>query len=192
MDEKKAIDLLRKYSKDEKIFGLVYVHSKKVQEIALRIARKAKKNYPKLDINFIKTASLLHDIGRFDCPPDKGSIRHGIRGAEILRKEKIKKEKAGNENLEKYARVAERHLGAGISKQDIKKQKLDLPLKDYIPKTKEEKIITHADNLTFGAREGTINEVYERYKKEVGKECVEKIKKINDEIEKWTKGREKK
>jgi len=175
MDEKKAVQLLEKYSKDRKSFAKVYSHSRKVQEIALKIAKKVKKNYPDLDINFIKNACLLHDIGRFSCPPGKDSIKHGIKGAKILRKE----------GFEEYALVAERHIGAGISKQDIKKQKLDLPIKDYIPKTKEEKIITHADNLAFGAREGKFKEVYERYRKEVGKSCADKTRRLKEEIESW-------
>ena len=109
ISEKKAVKLLRKYAPDEKTFRIVLAHSKKGQEIALKIA----KNIPEADNEFIKIAMLLHDIGRFKYPPrTKDSIRHGIEGAKILRKE----------NFFKYARVAERHLGVGITKEDIKKQ----------------------------------------------------------------------
>lgn len=171
ISEKKAVELLRKYAPDEKTFRIVLAHSKKGQEIALKIA----KNIPEADNEFIKIAMLLHDIGRFKCPPrTKNSIRHGIEGAKILRKE----------NFFKYARVAERHLGVGITKEDIKKQKLDLPLKDYIPESIEEKIIAHADNLLFGDKEGTIQQVIERYTKEISKEYGERIKKFHNELEK--------
>lgn len=171
--EKQAIDILKKYAPNKKIFDTVLKHSLKVQEIALRIAKKI----PQADMEFIRTASLLHDIGRFKCPPGPLTIKHGIAGAEILRKEK----------LPKHALVAERHLGAGISKKDIKEQKLKLPLKDHIPKSIEEKIITHADNLVFGAREGTFNEVLERFRKELGEKYTRKFVKLKDDIENMQK-----
>jgi uncharacterized protein (TIGR00295 family) len=170
MDEKQAVALLKKYSKgDERVFRLVLAHSKAVQKVALEIA----KDIPNLDIDLIKVGSILHDIGRFSCPPKTIlSIKHGIRGAEILRKE-------GHEEL---AKIAERHLGAGISKQDIKEQKLPLPKKDLMPVTKEEKIITCADNLVFGKRTGTIKEVVERFSKEVSPKIGKRAKGLYEEI----------
>ena len=106
MNQKKAISLLKKYAKDEEQFRKVLAHSKAVQKAALKIAKKISN----ADIEFIKLSSLLHDIGRFSCKPGtKESIRHGIKGADILRKEK----------LPKFAKVAERHMGVGITKQDI-------------------------------------------------------------------------
>lgn len=173
MNEKQAIALLKKYSTYEERFKKILAHSKKVQEIALGIAAKI----PEADKEFIKIASLLHDIGRFSCPPGKDNIKHGIKGAEILRKEGLP---------EKFALVAERHVGVGISKEDIKKQKLNLPLKDYLPKTIEEKIITHADNLVFGNEEGTLRQVIERFRKELGEEYVERVKKLAEDIEKFS------
>src|SRR3989338_3698703 len=168
ISEKEAIALLKKYSKSKKDFDAVLMHSKAVQKVALRIAKKIKN----IDIEFIKTASLLHDIGRFECPPRKDSYKHGIVGAEILRKE----------NLKKHALVAERHLGAGISKNDIVEQKLKLPLKDYLPKTKEEKIIAHADNLIANTKEITPEKAIERFRKELGGKIAKRIKRLDDEI----------
>lgn len=168
VNEKEAIELLKKYSKDEKSFEIVLAHSKKVQEIALRLSEG--KN---ADKEFISVASLLHDIGRFDCPPGEKTIYHGIVGAEILRKEKVG---------ESFAKVCERHLGSGISKADIIEQGLDLPKKDYIPETMEEKIIALADNLTFGDREGTIEEVYERFKKEINVKTADKAMRLYREV----------
>ncbi len=166
--EKEAIALLRKYSKSKKDFNAVLKHSKAVQKVALRIAKKIKN----IDIEFIKTASLLHDIGRFRCHPGKFSYKHGIVGANILRKE----------GLKKHALVAERHLGAGISKKDIKEQKIKLPLKDYLPRTKEEKIIAHADNLIAGSKEISLRRTIERFRKELGKEAAEKVKRLGGKV----------
>ena len=163
-----AIRLLRKYSNDENSYQKVLNHVKAVQKVALRIASKI----PGIDIEKLKIACLLHDIGRFKAT-GKDSIRHGILGGEILR----------NENLEEFARFAECHIGVGITKEDIIKQKLNLPEKDFIPKTREEKILAHADNLIFGDREGSLQEVIERYKKELGEAYVDRIKKLKKDID---------
>lgn len=166
--EKEAIALLQKYSSSKKAFDIVLAHSRIVQKVALGIAKKI----PCVDLNFIKTSALLHDIGRFKCPPHKNSIRHGLEGAKILRKE----------GLSKYALVAERHIGVGITKQDIKQQKLKLPLKDYVPKTIEEKIISYADNVVFGTTKKTFQDVITRYRKEVGEFIVPRIIQQHNEI----------
>ena len=138
--EKEAVELLRKYSTNDESFNRVLSHSKAVQNLALEIAKEVKKNHD-VDICFVKTASLLHDIGRFKCYK-KNSIRHGVEGGKILSKE----------GLAKYARIAETHIGVGITKKDIKKYKLNLPLRDFVPETTEEKIIAYADNLIFGSK----------------------------------------
>ena len=172
VSEKQAISLLKKYAPSEEVFNKVYKHSKKVQEISLRFA-----SGKKVDKEFIKAASLLHDIGRFECPPGKESIKHGIAGASILRKEGLP---------EKLALVCERHLGAGISKKDIGGQKLPLPLKDYMPISAEEKIIAHADNLVFGDKEGTFEMVLTRFRKELGEKAAARLIKLKQEVENIT------
>ena len=176
MDEKQCIELLKKYAPTGKDFEMVLEHSKAVQKVALRIAEDIVANGHHVDVKFIINACILHDIGRFKTGKDgKNIIQHGIIGAEILR----------NEGLdERYALVCERHLGSGINKEDIKEQKLDLPLKDYMPESVEEKIINYADSLIFENKEITIEQVYERYRKEVGEKLVEKTKKLHEEIEK--------
>ncbi len=168
--EEKAIALLKRYSHDEREFRIVLAHAKKVEEIALRIASRIKG----IDMSFLKDAALLHDIGRFDCPPKTPeSVKHGIRGGEIMRKE----------GFERIASVCENHLGAGISKEDVIEQGLPLPKKDYIPLTVEEKIITYADLLTAGDKEITIEQAKDRFMKEIGKKEVRKIEILEKEIE---------
>ena len=168
MNEKEALVLLKKYSSSDRAFKSVVAHVKAVQKLALEFAKNTD-----TDKEFIKMASLLHDIGRFTHPPGTtNSLRHGIEGSSILK----------NEGLNEYALIAERHLGAGISKKDIKKQKLDIPIKDYLPKTKEEKIITCADNLIFGQKRGNIDRAYKRFFKELGKEYAERVKKLYKEV----------
>ncbi len=167
--EKKAIALLKKYAPNEKKFKLVLAHSKSVQKVALRIAKNID-----CDKDFIKTASILHDIGRFKYLK-KDTIKHGVYGAKILRKHK----------LLRHANVCERHLGAGITKKDIKDQKLPLPKKCFIPLTKEEYIIAHADNLVFGTKEVPFKKVFERFQKELGEYGVKKLMLLKKKIDKF-------
>ena len=170
LTEKEAIGLLKKYSPDKKSLDAVLAHSMAVQRIALRIARKV----PKADIEFIRVATILHDIGRFKYKPgNKDMIKHGIEGAKILLNKGIDKS---------FANVCERHLGCGINKKDIKEQKLPLPIKCYVPYSINEKIISYADSLVFGSREGTKKEVVNRYRKELGERYAERFKKQHEEI----------
>ncbi len=166
--EKEAILLLKKYSKDKDSFDNVLKHCKAVRKVALRIA----KGVPDIDEHVISVGSLLHDIGRFSCSKDV--IKHGLRGAEIL----------SEEGLGEFASIALRHLGAGISKEDVKEQGLDIPMNDYIPVTKEEKIITHADNLIEKDEEISLKDATQRYEKELGKKVAHKVRKLGKEVEK--------
>ncbi|MBU0461262.1 MAG: HD domain-containing protein [Nanoarchaeota archaeon] len=182
MKETQAIALLKKHSPDERTFRIVLRHSRAVQKYALLLAKKIKRHH-KVDLEFIETAALLHDIGRFTYPPWRHSARHGIEGARILRKEKIP---------ERYARVCERHLGAGINKADIKKEKLDLPSRDYMPKTIEEKIICYADKRISMAKEILLSKAIERFSTEVSPEYGQRVKRLHLEIQKLYKPKKKK
>lgn len=176
MDEKTAIGLLRKHANSEDALEKVLRHSKAVQRLALEFAQKISSKHPeiKIDKEFIKIACLLHDIGRFECPPSKKSYKHGVIGANILRKEGVE---------ERFALVCERHIGPGIPKEDIKRQKLDLPIKDYVPLTIEEKIITYADNLLWGDIPQPSEKIVKRFTEEIDEIVGTRVKKLNDEIE---------
>ncbi|MBI2549380.1 HD domain-containing protein [Candidatus Woesearchaeota archaeon] len=171
--EKGAIALLQSQGKDAVALRHILAHSRKVQEIALRIANDVGKHHP-IDKEFIRVASLLHDIGRFQYPPgSKEMIKHGIAGAALLRKS----------GFGRYARVAECHIGAGITKEDIHEQNLPLPLQDYVPITIEEKIIAHADNLVAGDQEQDITQVVALFTKKLGKKYADRLYALYEEIE---------
>ena len=166
--EQQAKELLKRYSTSVETYRLVLEHVENVRQIALEVAEKV----PGVDKQFISTASLLHDIGRFKAPPrTRGSIRHGIEGAKILRQE----------GLPEHAKVAERHIGIGISARDIEEQDLDLPKKDYLPESKEEMIITYADNLDYKGRK-TEKFVEDRFAREIGEEFRKKVKEFHRSI----------
>ncbi|WP_048187597.1 HDIG domain-containing metalloprotein [Methanococcus voltae] len=124
----------------------IVCHCITVSAYAYDFAKSLKNNT--LDINLIVLGGLLHDIGRSESQ----DLNHGIIGAKIL----------NNMDLPKLAKIAETHIGAGISKEQAKL--LNLPIKDYIPETLEEKIIANVDNLTFGTKRVSINEVIVKFK----------------------------
>ena len=109
-------------------------------------ALKAAERHPELhlDTAFVEEAAMLHDIGVYlcdapgiECHGTEPYIRHGLLGAELLRRE----------GLERHARVAERHTGTGLTIDAIRNQALPLPLRDFSPETTEEKLICWADKF---------------------------------------------
>ena len=129
------------YTKDSKSYNILIGHSLAVMNKAVKITENCGINN---DLNFIKEACILHDIGIFatqapeiGCFGDKPYICHGYVGRQILE----------IEGLFKHALVCERHSGAGISISEITNNKLPLPERDMIPITIEEIIICVADKF---------------------------------------------
>lgn len=130
----------------------IYIkHCRQVADKALAIAHA---KGLELTDDEIVTGAMLHDIGIFltdapdiDCHGELPYLCHGIAGAELLRNEGFD---------EKYARIAERHTGAGITADEIKASGLPIPVKDYLPETLLEKLICYADK--FFSKSGTMEE----------------------------------
>lgn len=138
----KEIELLhRKYAKNEIAYKMVYKHSQIVAEISKQIIRNKNLNF---DSNFIEAAALLHDIGAYTYISINGTfdtvkyIYHGIVGSNTLSKEGFDKT---------FCRICECHTGMGITKEDITKDNLPLPLNDYLAETVEERLIMYADKF---------------------------------------------
>jgi uncharacterized protein len=154
--------LLFKYYKDQpELYNVVLTHSKQVVKKALEIAAKVPELNP--DVEFIKEAALLHDVGIFlvNAPSigatgDKHYLQHGLLGHEILEKE----------GLLEHAKVASRHTGVGITKEDILKSNLPLPLADYLAETTEEEIISLAD--LFFSKSGDLHKEHSLEKIRLG------------------------
>ncbi len=152
--EQEALEILKKYAPSKQAYEKVLAHSLRVRDKVVEIGSQIKN----VDMEFLKTAALLHDIGRFFFPPGaKDSIRHGIEGGKILR----------DIGLNRHARVCETHIGVGITKKDIISQSLPLPLNDYVPESVEEILIAYADNLDSPGIEDE-KDVEERFAREVG------------------------
>ncbi|MFH1849830.1 MAG: HDIG domain-containing metalloprotein [archaeon] len=166
---KEAQDLLRKHATDSRSYRAVLAHSKAVRDIAVKDAR----SIPGADVQLVGMGAMLHDIGRFRYPPGKGSIRHGLAGGRILRAE----------GLYKIARIAERHVGAGLTLSDIKEQGLDLPIGRYVPRTIEEKVVCNADNLVSGDRRVSVETAVGRYRDELGEKYAERVSRLYSEVQ---------
>lgn len=130
----------------------IYIrHCRAVADKALAIASEL--NLP-LRTERIEVAAMLHDIGIFathapgiECHGTEPYIRHGIIGAEILRTE------LGDDEI---ASTAELHTGAGITREEITRQNLPLPPKDYCPETQLQRLICYADK--FFSKSGDMKE----------------------------------
>lgn len=123
-------------------YQILVDHSRRVADKSLEIAAGLTEN---LDLEFIENAAMLHDIGIFQthapaigCRGDFPYICHGYLGRELL--DRLNLPRA-------YGRVAERHTGAGITRDNIQEARLPLPPRDMVPVTLEEKIICCADKF---------------------------------------------
>lgn len=137
----------------EALIHKYYASNPPLEEILLRhsrcVARKALEvahNHPELcaDEAFLYEAAMLHDIGIYLCDApsiycygENDYICHGYLGAELLCKE----------GLPRHAEVAERHTGTGITMEQIAREHLPLPMRDFCPHTIEEQIICYADKF---------------------------------------------
>ena len=140
MDYQAIID--QYYPEDTALRHILMIHSRSVMERALNICDRHREL--NIDRSFVVEAAMLHDIGIFRCYApgilcygSEPYICHGRIGAELLRQ-------AG---FPRYARVCERHTGAGLTKEEIIQQNLPLPHEDFLPETIEEKLICYADKF---------------------------------------------
>lgn len=110
----------------------VVAHCRKTAAIAKRYRGSG------IDADLVESGAILHDLGRSKTH----SIRHAGVGAEL----------AADLHLSSQIQaIIQNHTGAGLSEDDC--VLLNLPPRDCVPKTYEEKIVAHADNLAKGARE---------------------------------------
>lgn len=140
-------ELIDKYYHDQpELRDILVRHSEQVRDRALQIvdAHPEWIESGEVDRNFVAEAAMLHDIGiiyvnapKIFCNGEHKYIEHGFLGAELLR----------NEGLPKHALVAERHTGSGITLEQVLREELPVPERDYCPQSLEEKIICYADKF---------------------------------------------
>jgi uncharacterized protein len=161
-----AVALLRELGGDE---GLIR-HSLRVCELALQLAERLEAKGMDLDIALVRIGSLLHDVGR----TRSHGVEHGCLGGQIIRRRGLD---------ERVARIAERHVGGGISEDEARE--LGLPHGEYIPKTLEEKIVCYADKLAVPVERASFEEALEPYIKELGPdhEAVDRLRRLHEEMQ---------
>ncbi|WP_457619655.1 TIGR00295 family protein [Methanopyrus sp.] len=144
----------------------VIEHCKAVCHLAEEMAERCEED---VDLNLVRTGALLHDIGRARTH----GIDHAVVGASIVRELGYPEE---------VVRIVERHIGAGIPEEEAKK--LGLPPKDYVPETLEEKIVAHADNLTFGTEYVPIKVVVRKFSERLGENspAVKRLIELHNEL----------
>ena len=136
-------------------------HSQSVRDKALAVYESLEEGPLKKSISpeRLRIGSMLHDIGvrychapSIHCMGTEPYLTHGVKGAELLRQ-------YGRErglDLECYARICERHTGAGLTREEIIQNALPLPERDFLPESAEEKLICFADK--FFSKSGSMRE----------------------------------
>lgn len=142
----------RYYPPGSKAYSLLVHHSRLVAGKALRVAERMKEYAP--DLEFIEEAAMLHDIGIFltdapklGCYGSNPYIAHGYLGRALLEEE----------GLPRHALVCERHVGTGLTVEDIDQHRLPLPRREMLPLTLEERIICFADKF-YSKREESLSD----------------------------------
>jgi len=152
-------DLLRTAGCSRKVID----HCKAVRDCALLYARRCKS----ADIALVEAGAMLHDIGRSVTH----SIAHAQAGADLLRTKGFP---------EDIVRIVECHTGAGLTAEEC--VALGLDARDCMPKTIEEKIVAHADNLMAGTRLMTTGECLEKAA-HLPEEARRRMAELSEEVE---------
>ena len=137
------LDIIGEYYKQgTRVYEILITHGEHVAKKALDAAKNVSRLNP--DFDFIRDAAMLHDIGIFltdtpklGCAGRHPYICHGNLGRNLLEKK----------GMHKLALVCERHVGVGITTEDIRQYNLPLPERNMEPISIEEQIICYADKF---------------------------------------------
>jgi tRNA (cytidine56-2'-O)-methyltransferase len=140
----------------------VVAHVLAVERLALRIARLCG-----ADVRLVSVGALLHDIGRSKTH----GIGHAVDGGKIARALGLPQE---------VVRIVERHVGAGIPAEDA--AAAGLPVRDYMPRTLEEKVVAHADNLVGSSRRVPVRATAARLRRKGLRAAAERMLALHAEL----------
>ena len=137
------IDIIKRYyDRDSKAYQILVTHGRQVAGKARQAAEVV--NHLSPDMDLIERAAMLHDIGmvktnvpKLGCHGEAPYIKHGVFGRQML----------DGIGLSADALICERHVGAGITAEEICCRNLPLPKRDMVPVTIEEQIICYADKF---------------------------------------------
>jgi uncharacterized protein len=134
--------ILKYYPRKTKRHPYYVTHVKAVA----KLAQKVLSNNPQLiaDAALVQQMALLHDIGivftnapEIGCEGKHPYIMHGFLGRELLERE----------GYGFLAPICERHVGVGLSLEEIKQKELPLPHRDMLPISIEELVVCYADKF---------------------------------------------
>ncbi len=136
----------------------------------MKITRELKERNIPINCDLVLAGAMLHDIGR----SLSHKLDHGVIGANILKIERMPSE---------LVSVVENHIFAGISKEET--PEFNLPFRDFLPNTLEEKIVAYADNISKENDILTSEQVVKRYSRylEESHPIIQRVKTLQYEIE---------
>jgi len=147
----------------------VIAHCKAVSALAVKFAKSCKNKGLDVDVKLVEVGALLHDIGRSKTH----NVNHAIIGVEI----------AKSLNLpQSIISIIGHHVGGGITADEAKK--LGWPVKDYLPTTLEEKIVTYADKLIEGLKMVPIEKTLRNLSLDLGENhpAIARLKRLHEEL----------
>ncbi|MCS7138911.1 MAG: TIGR00295 family protein [Crenarchaeota archaeon] len=162
-EEEECLKILQ----DEGVEDNVIRHAIRVSKIARELASRIRMRGYDVDEKLVVAGALLHDIGRSVTH----DVSHGVIGGRIIRRRRLD---------ERLARIVERHVGGGITRDEA--EKLKLSDKDLIPETLEEKIVCYADKLVDGDKKVNFEETLKYFKEKLGPEhpAIKRLEELNE------------
>jgi uncharacterized protein (TIGR00295 family) len=146
-------------------------HCRCVEALALAMCACAERQGLAVDRAVVSAGALLHDLGRSVTQ----DVRHASVGADLLRAD-------GKDAWDpRVVLCVERHTGAGIDAQEAKA--LALPVKDYTPRSLEERIVCHADNLYSGEKRLSLSDALAKYEAKGLSAAGRKIAALHEALE---------
>ena len=133
--------LHEKHSPTPAALQVVYAHCEIVARVAGQLLDHGSLE---LDADLVRAGALLHDIGVYQLYGADGRLdharylRHGVLGHQLLTAEGLP---------EALCRFCSRHTGMGLSRDDIRRQRLPLPPGEYLAETGEEQLVMYADKF---------------------------------------------
>ncbi|WP_432883032.1 HDIG domain-containing metalloprotein [Kribbella sp. CA-245084] len=124
--------LHREYAPTRDAFEVVFEHCQLVCSLASQFFAGLA-----VDTDLVRAGALLHDIGVYRLE-SSAYVRHGVLGYELLASLGFPVE---------ICRFASCHTGVGITRDDVVRQALPIPVDDYLPRTPEEELVLYADKF---------------------------------------------